>query len=447
MSDAPFNSRFDPAMTMTEFLANEYIPAAGRRRRTKREPGKPLSVRRREQLDMFARRLKAYLQREPLVGDLNPETLAAFREWHRECWLVAPRWLAIDCLAMLRFCKLVPDGRQRCGRKKRPLSGEPGTLWHICAGEYFAKSLRIRDDKTRLGYRIAMADFAESLGREPMPADLSDDNLIAMMVWMQNAKRPDGTKRLATKTINERAGRIKALWNWLAKRRIVDQFPATPRLPEPRRLPRAWSDEELARLFASCRAEIGYVVNGVLSSDWWSGLHWFLWSTGERIGAILACRWEWLDWQTGYLQIDAEFRKGKDADFLHKLRPECLEILARIKPAGHDLIFPWPWSETTFYSHYNGILRRAGLMHDRKSKFHKMRRSVASHLQAAGVDACAALGHSSPDVTRKSYLDPRIVAPRSVADVLFNPDDVAHPAIATLPAVPRLLTYREGGAA
>jgi hypothetical protein len=52
-----------------------------------------------------------------------------------------------------------------------------------------------------------------------------------------------------------------------------------------------------------------------------------------------------------------------------------------------------------------------------------MRRSVASHLQAAGIDACTALGHSSPEVTRKSYLDPRIVVTAKTCDVLFDPND------------------------
>jgi hypothetical protein len=41
--------------------------------------------------------------------------------------------------------------------------------------------------------------------------------------------------------------------------------------------------------------------------------------------------------------------------------------------------------------------------------------------EACGVDATAALGHSSSDVTRKSYIDPSIVAPQGPADVLFNP--------------------------
>ena len=61
--------------------------------------------------------------------------------------------------------------------------------------------------------------------------------------------------------------------------------------------------------------------------------------------------------------------------------------------------------------------------------FHQIRRSVASHLQAAGVDASNVLQHSSPRVTRESYLDPGICAQVKPADVLFRIpqtfDDVA----------------------
>jgi integrase len=41
-------------------------------------------------------------------------------------------------------------------------------------------------------------------------------------------------------------------------------------------------------------------------------------------------------------------------------------------------------------------------------KFHAMRRTAASHFAAAGGDASHFLGHSSPRITEKYYLDPRI---------------------------------------
>ena len=70
---------------------------------------------------------------------------------------------------------------------------------------------------------------------------------------------------------------------------------------------------------------------------------------------------------------------------------------------------------------FDKVLSAAGLPTDRKSKFHRMRRSVASHLHAAGHNATDALGHSSADVTRKSYFDPNIIGAVRPSALLFRP--------------------------
>jgi integrase len=51
-----------------------------------------------------------------------------------------------------------------------------------------------------------------------------------------------------------------------------------------------------------------------------------------------------------------------------------------------------------------------------------MRRSVASHYEAAGGNATELLGHSSRSVTL-AYLDPRIVPQQHAVDLLFRPGD------------------------
>jgi len=123
-----------------------------------------------------------------------------------------------------------------------------------------------------------------------------------------------------------------------------------------------------------------------------------------------------LDLDAGVLLVPAEIRKGQSSDESYKLRPETVAILRRMKPAGHAKIFPIS-SMGKFYDHYKLLLETAGLPTDRKSKTHRMRKSVASHMAARGHDACAALGHSSPEVT-KCYLDPSIVGTVRPADVL-----------------------------
>jgi len=108
-------------------------------------------------------------------------------------------------------------------------------------------------------------------------------------------------------------------------------------------------------------------------------------------------------------------------------------VLERMRAVGHKLLWPWPFSEAQLYKSYNRILRRAGLDTGRKSKFHKLRRTTATYLQARGIDAGLVLGHSDPRVTRDSYLDLSQIVQRRVCDVLPRPQELID-GIRALPA-------------
>jgi integrase len=66
-------------------------------------------------------------------------------------------------------------------------------------------------------------------------------------------------------------------------------------------------------------------------------------------------------------------------------------------------------------------LKLAGLPTDAKSKFQRIRRSHATHLHIAGGDATASLGHSSDSITRRHYLDVRLLSRQSAEKLLFRP--------------------------
>jgi integrase len=289
------------------------------------------------------------------------------------------------------------------GRKAIPLTGVEESLWWYFVNRYFPANLRIRTKHTRMQYAIVMRGFKHYLGREPMLTDLDDDVVSAWMGQMLD----DG---LAPKTVNERAGWLKAFWSWLAKKRIVDQFPFVVRVKQPKRIPRAWRTEEFARLFLAAERKGGF----------WPALLSVLWDTAARIGEILALRWEWLEWETGVLSVPAEVRKCGERDMVYQLGADTLDRLRRL-PRDSDLIFPFPRNRTLLYAEFKEILKDAGLPHDRNCFFHKIRRTVASYMQKAGYDACLMLKHSTPSVTIESYLDPAIVGTARPCDVLPRP--------------------------
>jgi len=260
-------------------------------------------------------------------------------------------------------------------------------------------------------YRNALQNSAKFLGRLPLLDDLSDDFVAGVMTWLLDRGR-------APATANSNRRRLVALWNLAARRGLVPDWPTVPRVREPQRQPLAWTEAELSRLFAACSGVQGR-VSGVPAALWWTALHWVLWQTGERIGAILGVTWDDFDGDC-WLLVRAECRKGGTEDRLYRLGSNAVDALRQIREPERRLIFPWDRWHTHIWWHYRRILRAAGLPTGRDCGFHRMRKSAASHFEAAGGDAMRMLGHSDRRVTER-YLDARIVVRTHAADVLFDP--------------------------
>jgi integrase len=334
--------------------------------------------------------LKDAIGHDPEFGDFTAENLAAvFRSMHgrgkarkhvtntlsmlKRLW----QWCALKGYAAEPPLHCQPPGKpgNPAGHVWNPVNGEalkvndaPGTLWHTCQREYFPKQIRINADTTRTHYRYAVRELSELLGRDPVIADLTDDNLAGIVQQMRRKGR-------APETINGVTGKLRSLWTWLAKRRIVEQFPTLANVKEPRRVPKAWTRAELVALLTACRR--------CRNAEWWVSLHLVIWDTSERIGAVLAIRRDWLNWQTGDLLIPAEYRKGQEQDMAYRLHPETVATLRNVRDDGSDLLFPRKCCTATIYDRYKKIRKAAGLATDRKSAFHRMRRSVASHFRQA----------------------------------------------------------------
>lgn len=288
-------------------------------------------------------------------------------------------------------------------------------LWHTAMllqeffeGIYRPIRLRGRSPRTVTLYERSIAAFSAWLDR---PADLVDFDDVVVSRYLASL---DG--RLAAPTIAKERSQLVAMWNCAAKRRFVDRFPDVPSSPVPRRIPIAWTEEQLQRLIEACRRERGDYC-GVPAGRWWVALHLVLWDTGERIGAASSVQWE--DLRKDWLIVRAEYRKGRRADAEYRLGGDTLEALDAIREPPRESIFPWPYSSSYLWHVYGLILSAAWLPNDRKHKFHCMRKSVASHLKAAGGDPQLAMDHCDPRTT-KAYLDPQIVGTPQPVDFLFR---------------------------
>ena len=278
--------------------------------------------------------------------------------------------------------------------------------------QYRRYRLRCASPSTLLQFRVNLKHFDEYLGHEATLVDLTNEEVAGCMAHLVETGR-------AVPTANKFRTNILSVWLLLCRRGELKTWPDVDKMREPQRCPRAWTKRELERLFAECLRVRGFVV-GVPAAQWWHTLHLAAWDSGERISALLATRWEAVDLPGRWLFVPAESRKGKTADRIYRLHRETVAALRAVREPARELVWPWPLHRSSLWNHYARILRAAGLPFDRKSKFHRIRKSMASHAAAAGLDATALLGHSHPKVTA-AYLDERIVTRPHASDVLFRP--------------------------
>jgi integrase len=258
-------------------------------------------------------------------------------------------------------------------------------------------------------FKLAVRQFSLTLLRHAEVEDLTEERMAQHVVRRQ-------LKGTAAGTIAGEQRKLYALWRFACKQNYLKVWPTSHPVRVPARIPRAWTAEELRKLFACTKyaADVGS-VDGPL---WWGSLFSCLWDTGERIAAMMSLRWDGVDLDGLTVFLPAEVRKGGQVDRLYPIAEETARLLRRL-PREYRPFF-WPYDNATLYNRLKGMLLKGGLPADRRSKFHRIRRSTASHYEAAGGNATELLGHTSRNVTR-GYLDPRIVKTTSAVDLLFRP--------------------------
>jgi integrase len=286
------------------------------------------------------------------------------------------------------------------------------TLREFYAQVYLIKKRKIRSPNTRRLYENTFNNFERFLGRSPMLSDLTEDSIAGVLFWtLERGRSPD--------TANKDAGQLMAIATFAFKKGYLSELPEIELATIPKRIPRAWLLEDLNLLFLSAEQEQGK-IGGVRADLWWKAILLTCFFTGERIGAVMLMAWDRVDLERGWIHVPAEDRKGNREDKAFPIPPDLIKAYQLIRSPHRELVFPWHYSATYIYRKYDKILERAGLPTDRKSKFHRIRKSTASYYKAAGGDATELLGHADPKTTKR-YLDPRICGSRNSAEALPSP--------------------------
>ena len=363
--------------------------------------------------------LSQWMGREALLEDVTPSSLAEFEQSSFYSTLKPKKAYNTSCA--LRSIGGFNKKRFVAGFKDKPEEPpayDPGidfcdehngeiTLRHFFFKHYKPKRLLGKSANTTRLYEVGFRKLSRFLGRPALLSDLNDDTVSSYL-----AAEADYN---SMSTVAKEFCQLMAIWRFAVRRQFLTTWPELVK-PEPSHaIPDAWTREELASLFKAIAA-LGGDYNGIPESLWWEGLVRTILDTGERIGALLQTKWD--DLQGEWLTVPATSRKGKLSGKVFKLSERTQEVLQRMRPESKEpLIFPWFAVYTSLWDKFGKILDDAGLPSGRRSKFHKIRRTVATYYEAAGGNATVLLGHSSRKIT-EAYIDQRFVKTPQPCDLI-----------------------------
>jgi integrase len=268
---------------------------------------------------------------------------------------------------------------------------------------YLSTNTRIRSPRTAEHYERSVRLFGEFLGRVPLDSDLTDDNCSGYMLAIVRAGWTEATA-------NQRIKQLRALANWAAKRRLIEHFPTFANLTEPERLPNAYRDDDLRKLFATCKTLAGW-IGPLPESLWWLSQHWWYFDTGERPEATRHLRWEHLDIINRVARVPATIRKGRQKSMVYRLSQRTCDLVTELKkyPSPDGRVWWSPFGYQAYNLRYKKLVRLAGIPQERyKSGAYRMRVTVFTWIEAHGGNATAFARHSSRRVT-EAYIDHALV--------------------------------------
>jgi len=243
-------------------------------------------------------------------------------------------------------------------------------------------------------YRFTIRCFGRAIGKQPELQDLTRANVATYLRQLIDNNK-------AAATVNKERCQLLAIARFARDEGFLDRVPSIKPVPEPERVPVALTVEQV------CSLKRATCILPEPERSYFRALISIQYTTGERVGAVVALRWSDIDGDM--VTFRAETRKGGRKSNVRRLSDGCLRELARLPRCG-ERVFPWPVGGTLVQTRTARLFRAAGIVRPKGRSTHLLRSTHATLIRQLGGNATDALGHASESTTRKHYLDPRFRA-------------------------------------
>ena len=369
--------------------------------------------------------LSRFCQCDVTIREVTPKLLGGFLDWLVDAGLL-PRTAHTYCVYLSDIRKCAdPDGFDvfygDWPKRKNTPRTTPDYQWTIETPNAPAGSLMHFLHQVYLPSRVDMKPrsfehlhavvhkFDQWHGGYVKLNELSDDLVVGYM---------RGSPDLSPWTVNSRRRAILTIWKYAHTKGHVDHlWRDIPRMKEPKRIPEAWTLDELQKLLAATDKLEGRYPNGIPKSAFWRALILVIYDTGIRRSDMLALRTD--DLRDGSLVLIIQ---KTAVEILRPLSPETIKAIKATFPPKRELIFDWPHGRNHLNTEWSRIVQAAGLPGGHRQGLHKLRRTSASHLESVAPGTAGRhLGHLTPGLAERFYIDPRIAKPQNAAELLPRP--------------------------
>jgi len=262
--------------------------------------------------------------------------------------------------------------------------------------------------------RNAVADVAQVLG-EVQIAEFSELRIYRLYEELISA---DMARTRPARTLKW----LHTLLNEAWRMRLVDDLPrAWPKAREPRRMPDAWTPQQVGRLYHVAVEQPGR-IGPHRAGDWWRAFLCVSWDTGLRVSQTMSLRLEDVDFDRRFLLVRYRPNSKSTHDQIKPLSTPTVEAVRAIATPARERLFDWPeWprSRRDFFSTFRYLCLLAGIPCPRNQHgelTHKLRRSSTTMAALKSLEeARRHAGHTRVETTLRHYVDPRVATPGSPA--------------------------------